>query len=321
MTPRDAVDVPVLLIAYRRASTTRRVIDSLRPLRPKHLYFAANGPNPENVGDQSLCAEVRALAEEIDWHCDIRRLFRNKHLSARESISGAISWFFDHVEEGIILEDDCICDPSFFPFAAELLDRYRNDAAVMQIGATNFAPNLADEASYSFSKYAYIWGWATWRRAWKHFDLSMTSFTDESVRQTLAERFPRRSDRSYWFALYQYLRSGNLDTWDGQWNLAVFRERGVCVVPRVNLVRNIGFGSQSTNTTTASSPVGNMISAALSLPLQHPVSLAIDELADNWVSDRVFGAAKSHATMHLKMRIGARMQPYWKRRVKQLLGW
>lgn len=313
--------VPILLIAYRRASTTSQVIDSLRPLRPKALYFAANGPNPANPEDARLCAEVREVVAKIDWECDIHRLFRTEHLSAKESISGAISWFFENVEEGIILEDDCICDPSFFRLSEELLSRYRDNSGVMQIGATNFAPHLAVADSYSFSGYAYIWGWATWRRAWNHFDLGMTSFDERTVRNVLARRFARWTDRRYWFALHRYLKSGNLDTWDGQWNFAVFREGGLCVVPRVNLVKNIGFGSQSTNTTSAGAPLADMGVGSLDFPLQHPAKMTIDARADDWVGDHVFGVAKSCATLHLKMRIASLLKPKWKRYAKRVLGW
>lgn len=317
----DALQTPVLVIAYRRAETTRQVIDSLRGLRPERLYFAANGPDPARPDDPAQCESARGVLGEVDWPCEIRRLFRTEHLPARESIARAIDWFFEHETEGVILEDDCICAPAFFRMAQELLIRYRDRTEVMQIGATNFAPHLTGGGdSYSFSGYAYIWGWATWRRAWRLFDLQMSTFDEASVRAILRSRFPRWRDRSFWLAMYRYLSSGRLDTWDVQWNFALFRANGLSVVPRVNLVRNIGFGAQSTNTTNAQNAFASMAPGELAFPLKHPERLQAAERADDWVSDHVFGATRSVATLHAKMRIASMLTPSWKRRLKRMLG-
>jgi len=313
---------PILLIGYRRAPTTRKVIESLRPIQPKILFFAVNGPNPAVSGEEEQCQAVRDLTSEIDWECRIHRLFRNEHLAAPESISGAITWFFNNVEEGIILEDDCVCDSSFFFFAEELLEKYRDNPKIMQIGATNFVPQVfSGPASYCFSTYAYIWGWATWRRAWSTFDLGLNSLTHDSLESILKSRFSRPEDISYWRALYQYLKSGNLSTWDGQWNLTVFRQQGLSIVPRENLVHNIGFGAQSTNTTALTASIAQMQVGKLQWPLIHPEHFVADSVSDDAVSDNVFGIQRSYWTFHLKMRIASRLSPRVKGKLKQVLGW
>lgn len=312
---------PILLIGYRRSLTTRQVIDSLRTIQPKLLFFAVNAPNPDSPEDEVLCADVKKLAAEIDWECSIESLFRKEHLSAKESITTAISWFFQHVDKGIILEDDCVCDPSFFHLAEDLLIRYEADSRVMQIGATNFGPEPKSNDSYSYSGYAYIWGWATWKRAWAQMDLSLESFDEYMVKEVLSKRFSRLSDRSYWYQLFKYLKSGNLDTWDGQWNLTIFRSNGLCIVPRVNLVKNVGFGAHSTNTTSEADAFANLLSSSLSFPLSHPIGMVIDHEADKWVSDNVFRATRSHATFHMKLRIATLLRPAWKRTIKRLLHW
>lgn len=322
MIPGPPLETPVLLIAYRRASTTRTVIQSLRAVQPRKLYFSVNGPNPANAGEEAQCQSVRELADEIDWDCQVEKLFRKEHLSARDSIAGGITWFFANVEEGIVLEDDCICDPSFFFFARELLERYRDDPRIMQIGATNFAPRaFSGPASYGFSNFAYIWGWASWRRAWSKCDLEMSSFGNDDVERILKSRFTRAEDISHWRVLYRYLRSGNLNTWDGQWNFSVFRHQGLSIMPRVNLVHNIGFGELSTNTTTLTTAVGDMQLGSLDWPLVHPDVIEVDRASDEAVSDTVFGVRKSYRTLHLKMRVASLLSPQLRGKVKKMLGW
>jgi hypothetical protein len=322
MVPGPPLETPVLLIGYRRVSTTRKVIESLRGVRPRRVFFSVNGPNPATAGEEAQCQAVRELAGEIDWDCRIERLFRKEHLSARDSIAGAITWFFDNVEEGIVLEDDCVCDPSFFFFSQELLERYRDNPRIMQIGATNFVPRaFSGPESYAFSNFAYIWGWASWRRAWTKCDLEMSSFSGDDVERLLESRFTRAADVSYWRVLYGYLRSGNLNTWDGQWNFSVFRHRGLSVIPRQNLVHNIGFGELSTNTTTLTTAVGDMQLGSLQWPLVHPDRIEVDRASDEAVSDTVFGVRKSYRTFHLKMRIASRLSPQTRGKLKKMLGW
>lgn len=318
----DTFKVPVLLIGYKRVSTMLRVIESLRAVRPKSLYFAANAPNPLNPDERAMCTAVRKLVEQIDWNCEIATLFRSTHLSAKDSISQAIGWFFEQVDQGIILEDDCVCEPSFFPFCQQLLDRYSDEPTVMHIGATNFrGGSRSGGASYFFSRYAYVWGWATWRRAWRNFTLDLEEIPEPELRQILYERFKRKRDQDYWRILYRYLKSGNLDTWDGQWNIAVFRRRGLCVVPSVNLVRNIGFGPESTNTGNRDNIFAEMPASALSLPLKHANAISTCAAEDDWVADNVFGVSKASRTLHLKMRIATRISLDQKTTIKRLLRW
>jgi len=311
-------DTPILLITYKRADTTRKVIDSLRGIRPSSIYFAANAPNPENPKDPPQCEAVRDLVGHIDWPCEVKTLFRTEHLNARESISGSISWFFENVEEGIILEDDCICDPSFFFYCQENLERYRSNHQVMQISATNFDPNYKGTGeSYYFSRYAYIWGWATWRRAWEHFDLQMGQIERTAVKPMLRRLFARKKEASFWSAMYDYLASGKIDTWDGQWLFAVFNKDGLCITPKTNLITNIGFDSNATNTFGSHNVVERMKIGALEFPLEHPESIEGDEDADTWTGDNLYGISKSCSTFHLKIRIATRLPISWKRFLKR----
>ena len=171
----EALHVPVLMITYKRLDTTAKVLDSLRLVKPTHLYVANNAPNPNDPADVAKVQAVRDLFDQtIDWPCEVIKLYRTDHLSAKHSISSAITWFFSHVEAGIVLEDDCLCDPTFFAYAAECLERYKDDERVMHISASNFQfVKKWGEASYYFTNYNHIWGWATWKRAWILYNVNL----------------------------------------------------------------------------------------------------------------------------------------------------
>src|SRR4051812_40596985 len=154
---------PVLILAFNRPNTTARVFEALQPVKPARIFFAVDGPRPEKADDASRVAKVRELAAAVDWQSEVQTLFRPRNLGCKNAVSQAISWFFEHVEEGIIIEDDCVAHPSFFRFARELLERYRRDERVMMISADNFQQaGRQTPYSYYFSRFLHIWGWASW---------------------------------------------------------------------------------------------------------------------------------------------------------------
>ena len=166
---------PVLFIIFNRVETTKRVFEAIRNVRPLKLYVAADGPRPGNDADKVNCDEVRKIIDDVDWPCEIKTLFQDQNLNCGRAPSTAITWFFEHEEEGIILEDDCLPSTSFFRFCHELLAYYRHDNRVMHIGGNNFLEGWQKDPDYSyyFSRSGHIWGWATWRRAWQTFDFDM----------------------------------------------------------------------------------------------------------------------------------------------------
>lgn len=172
------LSTPVLFVVFNRPETTSRVFNSIRNARPARLYVAADGPRAMREGEAQRCVEVRRIASAVDWPCEVRTLFRDENIGCRRSVSGAISWFFEHEPEGIILEDDCLPDASFFSYCATLLERYRIEPRVMAITGNNFQPSMEGySASYYYSIYNHVWGWASWRRAWALYDADMGQFT------------------------------------------------------------------------------------------------------------------------------------------------
>lgn len=233
------IRTPVLLLIFNRPDMTVRVFERIRDVRPEQLFIAADGPRPHGPSDVQLCNEARnCVLDRIDWPCEVKTLFRDENLGCKDAVSSAITWFFEHVDQGIILEDDCLPDPSFFPFCGTLLEKYRNTEEIMMISGDNFQPKQRGQASYYFSRYVHIWGWATWRRAWKHYDLSMEKWPDYRDGRKLYEFLPRKTARK---REQQFNRaySGNITTWDTQWVFACWEKEGLSILPNSNLITNI----------------------------------------------------------------------------------
>lgn len=279
---------PVLFMIFNRPETTRRVFAAIRAARPLRLYIAADGPRQHTQGEDALCAATRDIAKQVDWPCEVKTLFRKRNLGCAMAVSSAITWFFSHEEEGIILEDDTLPHQDFFRFCDTLLEYYRNDSRVMHISGNNFQLGLRrGEGSYYFSRFAHIWGWATWARAWRHFDLHMPG-----VREFLENELPSvMQDPSG----YEYFRTsllavlrGALNTWDFPWSYAVMRRKGLCAMPNHNLVRNIGFQA---GTHCRSGSIWEHVSVRPMPHIVHPASMQPDAAADDFTSRVVFGGA------------------------------
>lgn len=255
----------ILFLIFNRPEPTQRVFDALRCARPARLYVAADGPRPTKVGESDLCAKTRRIVDHIDWPCEVRTLFRDQNLGCRAAVSDAITWFFDHEEEGIILEDDCLPSPDFFRFCDVALSTWRHELRVMHIGGHVLIDGPASE-DMLFSHLVPIWGWATWRRAWQQYDSEMTRI---GTLHTLPLRDWYGSQYRNVVKAIENVCFGKVDAWGARWVLTVMANQGLSVLPRVNLISNIGFGSDATHTTVdshvASLPLGSL-PATLHLP-------------------------------------------------------
>lgn len=283
-------DVPVLFLLFNRPEATARAFETLRTLRPRKLFLAADGPRPDRPGEQALCEAARQAASKIDWNCEVKRLFRSRNLGCGMAVSSAITWFFQHVEEGVILEDDLQASPSFFEFCKAMLARYREDHRVMHVGGNNFLLD-ADEAkrrSFFFSRYNYIWGWATWRRAWKHYDFTMKDFPRFSRKNAIADILAHEPARKYWTDMFKRMHKGEIDTWDYQWTFTVWNQGGVAVLPARNLVVNRGFDASATHT-VKHSRLDRMPLETLQPPYESPETpQRLDTSADAFSYEYIF---------------------------------
>ena len=244
-------DTPLLLIAWRRPHTLHQVIDAIRPVAPTRLFVACDGPNAERPGEAEKVAATRAVIEhEIDWPCQIERLYSDVNQGCRLGVSRAITWFFEQVEEGIILEDDCVPHPDFFPYCTTLLERYRHDTRVWSICGSNFQlGNKRGEASYYFSIHGDSWGWASWRRAWQHYPEGESQWFTFRDSGCLNDVFSIPQEREYWREILDCLFiDGFPDSWDFQWWLASWMNNGLHVWPNACMVSNKGFDNEGTHT-------------------------------------------------------------------------
>ena len=239
---------PVLLLVFNRIEETQKVVAVLKQVKPSRLYVAADGPRSGNASDHQGCKAVRDyLRKELNWEMDLVLRFQDENMGSGKHVSSAISWFFEQEEEGIILEDDCIPALSFFKFCGDLLQRYKMDDKIQLIGGTNyFSPGNND--SYYFSDLPQIWGWATWRRAWKHNDFSLKSIDENRLKQLVKSRFKNHQLQDYWLKVYRMMKTDPLDAWDYQWTFSMWNAGGIAIIPAKNLISNVGYGELATHT-------------------------------------------------------------------------
>lgn len=282
-------DIPVLLLAWRRPHTLRQVINAMRPVAPTVLFVACDGPNPDRPGEaEKVAATRRVIEHEIDWPCQLERLYSDVNQGCRLGVSRAITWFFDQVEEGIILEDDCVPHSDFFPYCATLLERYRHDTRVWCISGNNFQNGRwRGDGSYYFSRYNHCWGWASWRRCWQQYDGELNqwlSLRDSGLLQTV---FEDPKELAYWLRIWQgLLDTGKPDSWAYRWTFTCLANGGLTALPNRNLVSNVGFGQDATH--TKGGQIDTSIGRGIDL-IKHPSFMLRDAQADCYTFDHNFG--------------------------------
>jgi hypothetical protein len=243
-------DVPVLLLIFNRPDTTERVINQIKAVRPSKLFIAADGPRVHNVKDKQMCEAVRSLVlNTIDWDCELKTLFREQNLGCGIAVSEAITWFFENVDEGIILEDDILVDPSFFSFCRAMLIKYRHDTRIMHVSGSTFVyPFIRINNPYYFSKLPSVWGWASWKRAWIEYRYNVNELDEKIIRSEIEQWAGNSKISNYYLNIFSKMKAREFDTWDYQWLLTIFASGGLVITPSVNLALNIGFESDPTHT-------------------------------------------------------------------------
>ena len=239
--------VPVLFLIFNRPATTQKVFDEIKQVKPSKLFISADGPREGNINDELLCKQVRKISDQVDWECDVKYLYRDKNLGCRLAITSGIDWFFEHVDEGIILEDDCLPSKSFFWLCSELLEKYRDNDNVMQINGNFYLDGLMDfDDSYYFSTINACWGWATWKSAWSKFDSKMSDYHDFKEKGMVNSYFNNDGISDWMISYLDEAFKPNCNIWSTQWAYAIIKNGGLSVTPTKNLVRNIGFFGDGT---------------------------------------------------------------------------
>ena len=240
----------VAFFVFNRPEPTARVFAEIRAARPPKLFVICDGPRSHRAGEAEKVAAVRKLIDDgIDWPCEVFRNYSEQNLGCRNRVSSGLAWTFSHVEEAIILEDDCLPSPDFFTFCDAMLERYRDDERIVHIAGCNFtAPYHRPHASYRFTYHSWIWGWATWRRVWQKYDFEMKTW-DERLHVTRAS-FASAWEAHYWLPTFEESRADlvKANTWGVPWMYPCRSLGGLSILPAKNLIENIGFGADSTHT-------------------------------------------------------------------------
>jgi hypothetical protein len=264
---------PVALLIFNRPELTEQVFAEIARARPAKFLVIADGPRPDQKGEAERCAATRAIIERVDWECEVLKNYSDVNLGCGGRPATGIRWVFEQVEEAIILEDDCLPHPTFFRYCEELLARFRHDGRVMHISGDNFLyGRKLTPFSYFFSCYGLSWGWASWRRAFQHYDREIKLWP--AVRDTtwLLDICGNSTAVEHWKGIFDraYAEGGHNDYWDFQWVFACWVQRGLSILPNINLISNIGFGADATHTGNPEHKLANLATGEMLFPLNHP---------------------------------------------------
>lgn len=269
-TSRHQLNTAVLFLVFNRLDTTKQVFEAIKEAKPPRLYIAADGARTDKEGEAEKVTAVRDfIMQNIDWECDVETLFRGENLGCKYAVSGAIDWFFDNEEMGIILEDDCLPSQSFFWYCEELLNRYKDDESIYLVSGDSRGPESSEmKEDYGFCKYPMIWGWASWSRVWSRYDAEMLDWPNN--RNLLPKRISRhRPTVRFWKYVFERMYSKEIDTWDYQFVYLLLKNKGKCIVPKISLITNIGFGADATHTSDEKSAAANRQRYEINIPLNH----------------------------------------------------
>ncbi len=288
------LSTPVALIFFRRPASTVKVMERIRLARPRKLLLACDGPRSDKPEEAELVARTRHDVEAmIDWDCDVLKNYSAVNEGLYKGLPRKLNWIFEQAEEAIVLEDDCVPDVSFFRFCEELLARYRDDTRVMHISGSNYQRGRRrGDASYYFSNLSHVWGWATWRRAWRYFDGDMSQLSDAIGQESLRSILPDPLDHLYWTTMFSRnrdlgLRGRGLD-WDSAWLLSCWLQNGLTITPNTNLISNIGHDSFGSHQVSRKNRLMNIPTGEMSFPLHHPKCMTRDWRADRFTTRDVF---------------------------------
>jgi hypothetical protein len=265
----------VLLLWFNRPKHAEAMLNRLRAVAPARVYVHVDGPRPERQGEAEAVAATQQLVQQIDWPCELQVLFRPTNWGLRAAVSDAINWFFSQEPEGIILEDDCLAHPSFFQFCDEMLAQYRHNEHVMHIAGSNNIAHLSEHwpGDYLFTRYPLVWGWATWARAWQHFDIDMKALPEWQSASKLNVLDTNWLVQYYMLDKFKVTKAKINHSWAYAWFFSILSNHGLCIVPKVNMIENIGLGDPAATNTKNAAVWVHLTAKSTSFPLNPPQQL------------------------------------------------
>lgn len=250
---KNKFQTPILFMVFNRLEETKQVFSEIEKINPQNLFVAIDGPRIGNKSDRVAQKQIISLIKSSPLKKNVTWLIRKNNLGCKVGVSSAIDWFFSKIDAGIILEDDCVPNQDFFYFCESMLKVYKNDTRVMMITGTNYQLQTKQiHTDYFFSQHYVIWGWATWKRAWEKYDVNMSSWPELRSLNILSYLSHDYFIKKHFETTFDLIRDDLVDTWDIQWVFACLFNSGLCIVPRVNLISNIGVsGVHATQVTSA----------------------------------------------------------------------
>ena len=287
--PPHQLNTAVLFLVFNRLDTTKQVFEAIRQAKPPRLYVAADGPRANKEGEVDQTQAVREyIMQNVDWNCEVKTLFRKKNLGCKYAPSTAITWFFENEEMGIILEDDCLPSQSFFWFCEELLEKYKNDDSVYIISGDSRGTEFINmQEDYGFCKYPMIWGWASWAKVWVNYDAELLDWP--ANRNTLPKQISQNKPTiKFWKNIFDRMYKKEIDAWDYQFSYQLLKNQARCIVPRVNLVTNVGFGANATHTFNVESRDANRSKYEITIPLGHSLGNDSERKINDFYDRNIF---------------------------------
>jgi hypothetical protein len=307
------METSVAFIIFNRPDVTEKSFETIRQARPPRLFVIADGPRANREGEARRCADARAVIDRVDWPCEVHKNYADTNLGCARRVSSGLDWVFSHVDRAIILEDDCIPDPTFFTFCEELLMRYENDDRIMHISGNNHQRGIRRTPySYYFSKFPHCWGWATWKRAWSLFDFDLKLWPMMCDLKVVESLYDDSREPEYWSSKIGEVASGQVSSWAYRWQIACWANNGLSILPETNLVQNIGFGPGATHTVGGDEHLS--VLASQINEIRHPPYLLRNRVADQFTFENVYCLPPPHWLLRLRGALGLRT------RLRRLLG-
>lgn len=273
--------VPILVIIFNRHELVQKLFNEIKKQKPKYLYISCDGPRVDKENDIELINKSKAVFDQIDWDCEIKTLYRDKNWGAGKSISDALIWFFNQVEEGVVFEEDCFPHQDFFEYCEVLLEKYRNNSEIMFIGGNNFQKQSKSEFSYYFSAYPHIWGWASWQRVIYDYSFELKNISNKDFKNVINHYNFSWIETKVWFDKFKRIQMGQINSWDYQLTYNIWSKKGISIIPQMNLVKNIGFGKDAIHCKNSKSIEANLEIHPI-LPIKHPKEVIINTDADSY---------------------------------------
>jgi hypothetical protein len=280
---------PVAFLIFNRPDTTAQVFASIRQAKPPNLLVVADGPRAERLDEADKCQATRAIIDGVDWDCQVMTNYSDINLGCKQRVSSGLDWVFAQVEEAIILEDDCVPHQSFYQYCEELLERYRSDRRIMAISGDNFQfGRRRTKYSYYFSRYNHCWGWATWQRAWQHYDVEMKLWSEIQDCHWLEYMLEKPNTLKQWRKIFASTYEEKINSWAFRWTFACWVQNGLTILPEYNLVSNIGFATEGTHTIDSKDKFANLPVEEIYFPLEHPPFVIRHVPADDFTQRELF---------------------------------